>query len=229
MIYILTTKLSDRIDEDSFFYYLDLLPMHMQQHILKYVKWQDRQKGLLSKLLLRKGLSQLGFSNDVLSNIEYTEYNKPYIKDTVDFNIASSGNVIVCSFGQDVRVGIDIEQIRPLNVFDFKEEIHPVEWDKIWSKNNRLNAFFDYWTRAEAAMKADGRGLNIPLKDIIFDNKKRINFSNETWFVEKYDLFDGYASHIASNKKVNRNNIIIENIEWKNIESFFKNELKVLV
>ena len=228
MIYVLTTNIPNKIDEDTFYSYLDLLPLHMQENILKYVKWQDRQNRLFSKLLLLKGLTQLGFPDDVLNTIEYTEYNKPYIKGMINFNIASSGSAVVCSIGHGLQLGIDIEQIRTLNIFEFKNEINPIEWHKIRSAANELNAFCDYWSKAEAAMKADGRGLNIPLREVVFDKENSVKFCNEIWFIRHLNLYEGYASHIAYNQK-DTENIFIKKIECENFKSLFKTKKTSLI
>ena len=55
--------------------------------------WEDRHASLYGKLLLKKGLQDLG-QDSSLTNLKFTEYNRPYLEGKLDFNISSSSLAI---------------------------------------------------------------------------------------------------------------------------------------
>jgi 4'-phosphopantetheinyl transferase len=70
---------------------------------------------------------------------------------------------VALAFHPAHAVGVDIEQVRPHEDLDgparqiFSPEDHPV-WARL-EPEPRRQAFFQAWTRHEAALKAVGRGL----------------------------------------------------------------------
>jgi 4'-phosphopantetheinyl transferase len=107
----------------------------------------------------------------------YTNFGKPYL-DNIDltFNISHSGNYIVCAFTRKACIGIDIEQIKFDMDFQsiarkiFSEEEY-LTFLKMSNKEKPF-AFYRYWTRKEAYLKAIGTGLHYSL------NQVQVNFSN---------------------------------------------------
>jgi len=217
MTYVFTTYFSKMLDKASFLFYLKQLPPSMHHSILKLMRWQDRQASLFSKLLLIKGLAEFGLSKEVLRDIKYTPYNKPYLDGNINFNIAHSGRSVVCCIGQDIQLGIDVEELRYIEIDAFSNYINPTELKKILTADNITSSFFNYWTKMEAAIKADGRGLNISLDDILFNEDQAI-ISEKIWHLKDIDIRNGYLAHIASNKPI-IDDIILRKIEFKNIKN----------
>lgn len=79
------------------------------------------------------------------------------------FNVSHSDALLLYAFSHTMDVGVDVEHIRPMNDLEniarnfFAAEeaatLHSL------SPNQRLNAFFDCWTRKEAILKATGQGI----------------------------------------------------------------------
>lgn len=95
------------------------------------------------------------------------DYGKKYINKHIDFNISYSYPISVLIIS-DNKVGIDIEEIS-----DFSDEVAK----KIMTQNeysyytfceNKRDYFYLIWTLKEALLKAEGYGLNYPLKEIEF-------------------------------------------------------------
>lgn len=83
------------------------------------------------------------------------------------FNVSDSGALLACAFVREVDLGVDIEQHRPLRDRDGLAErfFAPEECADLLATpgTERDRAFFECWARKEAFIKADGRGLRIPL------------------------------------------------------------------
>ncbi len=73
----------------------------------------------------------------------------------IDFNISHSNHFVVCAISTNCKIGIDIEQIKPTSLFDFKDRFSEEEWKIILTSDNTYFWFYYYWTAKEAAIKAD--------------------------------------------------------------------------
>jgi 4'-phosphopantetheinyl transferase len=170
----------------------------MQEKVLKYRRWQDAQSSLLGKILLMRGLKKYGFSKCVLEDIQYTPYNRPYFRDNIYFNISHSGNCVICAISRDFELGIDVEEIRPIIIHDFNSQFNEEELNTIYSSEDRLFAFYNLWTKKEAIIKADGRGMSVPLKNIVFKNSREALLNERQWHVKQIDLNNMYCIHLAA-------------------------------
>ena len=176
------------------------MPVELQQRILRYVRWQDRQAGLLGKLLLAAGLNAYGYPPDCLGQLTYTAYGKPRLDPKIDFNLSHSGNYVIGAFSADGRVGIDIERIRELALADFSRYMTPAEWEQIRAASDPYDQFFAYWTKKESVMKADGRGLSIPLPNIAIAGETAA-IEDARWFLQEIRLDAQYKCYLATDRK----------------------------
>lgn len=200
MIQILYTLLDKPIEKNKFLSYLSLLPDSMQRAVNRYKRKQDADACLVGKLLLLKGLDQMGFGNLSLKDIKYTEYNQPYFQENLKFNISHSGNLVVCALTLDNHIGIDVEHILPIAIDDFDSQFSYDERAIIKRAPDPTREFYQWWTKKEAIVKADGRGLMVPLKDIRFENKSEARIDHKKWFLKSVALHENYCSHIASDR-----------------------------
>jgi len=143
---------------------ISLLPESMRQRIHRYRRWQDSHAYLYGRLLLKEAMFRLGY-NYSLESMKKTKYGKPYFIDSsFTFNISHSGEYVICVISTDEKeqLGIDIEKIKPIVIDDFDFIFSPLERKVIDS----YEKFYKCWTSKEAVVKADGRGLRIPLETI---------------------------------------------------------------
>ena len=94
------------------------------------------------------------------------QYEKPYLANISDihFNISHSGNFVVCALS-DKTVGIDIEQVKPVELKIAKRFFSAGEYEFIAAKaDNKTLAFYKIWTMKESYVKWEGKGLSMPLK-----------------------------------------------------------------
>src|SRR5690554_3002995 len=109
MITIYYTTFDLQLSDHNFYNLISLLPDDLKEKTLKFKHWQDAQAYLFGKLLLKKGLKDLGF-NDDLDLLKYNVYDRPSIHSNIDFNTTHSGRHVVVVFSTLGRVGIDIEK-----------------------------------------------------------------------------------------------------------------------
>jgi 4'-phosphopantetheinyl transferase len=179
---------------------LNALPRSMREAPMKFTRWQNAHASLLGKHLLKLALRQQEWSAS-LDDLLYSSYGRPYLPDGPDFNIAHSGNRVVCIIAGQGKIGIDLEEISNIDLDDFKNQFPPQEWRSIMTSDSPMTTFYQHWTAKECVIKADGRGLSLPLSGLIIENNK-IQIDNTLWFLKKIDLFDHYACHIASDRPI---------------------------
>lgn len=183
--------------------YLCSLPCHLQADTVRYIQCRDRHARLYGKLLLKEGLRQLGFPDTVLSGIVYDKYSRPYLKNphNIDFNISHSNNLVVCAIDDNIRLGIDTQFIQDIDFRDFHFVMNELQWQIINQSTSPQSTFFKFWTIKESIIKADGRGMSIPLKDIP-TSQKIVCLDNNEWHLQEIHLRKNYSTFLAANKPV---------------------------
>ena len=108
--------------------------------------------------------------------IEYGPEGKPYCTSqpagwTICFNLSHSENTAALAISSGFEVGIDVENIRPieesmpLQVFSARER---EQFDAL-ADAERQTVFFETWARKEACLKALGTGFILPPEHFEFD------------------------------------------------------------
>ena len=131
----------------------------------------DKKRTVAGEMLARKAISE--WCDVAPENITFgiKEHGKPYAKDlAVEFNISHSGDMVVCAV-DDKPIGIDIEQIRPIDltvakrICTDKELLYifghtPTGNDFTYTTDAKiLTRFFELWTAKEAYGKCQGKGI----------------------------------------------------------------------
>lgn len=133
---------------------------------LKFVRQQDAQRGLIGELLVLYRLRTHYQLQDHQIEFDKNKYGKPHLRDYphIHFNVSHAGDWIVCADGT-VPVGIDIEQVRPID-FGIAERFYtPQEYQLLTHApdNEKLQTFYEIWTLKESYIKFVGKGLSLPL------------------------------------------------------------------
>lgn len=177
-------------------YWMPQMPPVIREKINQYRRWQDAQCCLFGKALLQRCL-QCWYPSCSLYQLEYTSYNRPYINQgNLDFNISHSGAYIVCAISDTCRVGIDIEEMRNIDFDIYSTQFPQQEWQVINTAADKRKAFYRSWTQLEALIKANGKGLSIPLKTIQVNNGMA-QVEDKQWYLQELALSDQYACHLA--------------------------------
>ena len=189
MVKIFYTHFTSPLSIEQWQIYFCQLPKNIQQKISNFRRWQDQHAALFSKLLLQHALHQAGYNSDCLNQLKYELYNRPFIDNKIDFNISHAGEYVVCAISDQGRLGIDIELIKAINISDFNQymETEPLSYKE----------FYEIWTIKEAVIKADGRGLSIPLLDIKLDTNKASLYDKQ-WFISTIEIDINYVCHLVT-------------------------------
>jgi 4'-phosphopantetheinyl transferase len=131
---------------------------------------QHRRDFVLSHGVLRALLGR--FVEKSPGDLSFTSglRGKPALGDPAHplrFNMSRSGSLAVYAFTVECEIGIDVEQIQPVpemaeiaaRFFTAEEATELMAL----SEPQRLQGFFNCWTRKEAYVKAVGEGLSVPL------------------------------------------------------------------
>ena len=93
-----------------------LMSKDKQMRIDRFRFEDDRKRSVAGEMLARKAIAEwCGILAESIV-LGKTETGKPYPKDLpVEFNISHSGDMVVCAV-DDKPVGIDIEEVRPIDL-----------------------------------------------------------------------------------------------------------------
>lgn len=143
-----------------------------------------------------------------LPKIEKGRYGKPFFPDypQIQFNISHCDSMAVCVLARQ-EVGIDVEEKRKVSQALVKKALTEQERDTLQQKPVEYfeMGFLQYWTLKESFIKAIGRGLSFPLKDVEFYFHPNQRFPNllSLSTLQKQSLSNLFTSlsPISSNQK----------------------------
>lgn len=179
--------------------YLGLLPAALQADVMKYHQYADRIRTLTGKLLLREAMTTAGLPHDLLHSMSYTHYKRPFISSEADFNITHSGHCVACVAGAGMRVGIDVEEIKPIKPDDINAVLRDEELQEMRATNASPETILRFWTRKEAIVKASGEGLYLPPQSIFFLDELTAKTPEYTWYLHELGFGSGYVAYCVSN------------------------------
>jgi len=208
-IRIYSTEYATPLPPEPLAMLLASLPPDLAAKARRYRLWQDAYGCIFGRLLMVAALKEQGHPAD-LHQLQYTDYGRPYLPNTPDFNISHSAHRVVCVLAANGRVGIDLEAIRDLEIQDFKSQFSPEEWQAITHAADPLQTFYHFWTAKESLSKADGKGLNLPRASLAITPDKVIQLNGRALRLQSLTHFPGYACHIAAENPINE--VIIKEI-----------------
>lgn len=135
----------------------------------------DRDRFVVGRAILRMVLSRYLGLHPRRVQFRYGPYGKPTLAQAFKsspyrFNVSHSRRLALIAVAYEREVGVDLEYLRPLPDLDLIVD------DVLSSRENEMfrslpgglkqEAFYRCWTRKEAFVKANGRGLTYPLAGI---------------------------------------------------------------
>lgn len=168
-------------------------------------------RGLLREILapyLKESPGRLSFG--------YGAHGKPFLTGqygTLRFNVSHSFDVMLLAIANLREVGVDVERLRDIGlVMDEIGDSVLSEPEKLalarFGGEDKRKAFLRFWTLKEAYIKADGRGISLPLERIdVSSPEGRVSVLDETmgewrtctrWEILTLASFPGYAAGLAA-------------------------------
>ena len=194
MLEVTALKLEKTVGDDIYAQLLTLVSDEKRKKAGRFRFEKDAQRTVLGDVMARCAICRhTGVRN---SEIAFSEnrYGKPMLQqpDGIHFNIAHSGNWIVCALDR-FAVGVDVEVIKPIGQDIAKRFFSTREHEYIMGQAEpaRTAEFFKIWTLKESFIKADGRGMSIPLDSFSIlpeeaDQSIRIVADVEVGFYQTY-------------------------------------------
>lgn len=194
---------------------------------------KDRNRFIICRAVLKCLLSKRTKSKLSLIKVEEIDVNKkPYLQfdDTVHFNLSHTNDLAIIAFA-NTDIGIDLEFLK--KDYNFEEVLSHVyskkEVDTILRSKNQRYAFYQFWTRKEAIVKATGEGINeylleIPAMDGHHSIGSHILKGVDDLIVLSFDLDDNHVASVAvSISPENINELNIQEIphDIEEFNSFF--------
>lgn len=133
-----------------------------------YVRVTGEEQGSQEvRKLLEAALKQRWPKLPGLPQMEKDCYGKPYFPEYpwIHFSLSHTKGCVCCALSEE-RVGIDVERRRPQKYMEQILRRFSQTEQRLWEempKEERERLFFRMWVLKESYVKADGRGLRIPL------------------------------------------------------------------
>jgi 4'-phosphopantetheinyl transferase len=171
-----------------------------QERIRKFRNQEDAIRSLFGELLIRVFAAEnWGIAHREC--IVLTDgHQKPRFVNfpRCQFNVSHSGWWVVAAFDES-PIGIDIEQIIPIDLtvasrFFTAEEVKQLENQPA---TQRLAYFYELWTLKESYLKANGKGLSVPLDSFGFHLTEgaicfHSSVDSNPWSFKQYSIDSAY-------------------------------------
>lgn len=199
MVHISFALINQPLRQRVFDYYLNQLPKPMQNKAIHFRNWKDRTNSILGKVLLKQCASRYYNIPNILNQVSYNPFQRPEVNGPLSFSISHSGNMVVCAISENYQLGIDMEQFAAIDFDPYQNYMSAKEWMKIKLAIDPNREFLKIWTQKEAVIKADGRGLTLPLKELN-PSESHLRIDKQSWYLREINLHSNYISHLATNK-----------------------------
>ncbi len=159
-----------------------LLSADEQTRLVRFRSSNDRRRFAIRRGTLRMLLSAYTGVPGAELCFTHGKNGKPRIEQLPGrvvpcFNTSASANLALIAVSEHLPLGVDIEYMRPIG------EMHDIA-SRFFSEQERdslaklpqdiqLAGFYRIWTSKEAIIKADGRGLSMPLDSFVVSSDPR--------------------------------------------------------
>ena len=218
-------KINKNIERDDFDRLLGYVTEKKKERIRLFHRFEDAQRTLLGDILTRYAIcNRLRIKNKDLV-FGTNNYGKPILLNPhgIYFNISHSGNWVVCAIDDDGPVGVDVEVIKPIDLAIAERFFSSEEYISLINQPEELQLkyFFLIWTLKESYIKAEGKGLSIPLNSFsikIVDHNIYVSAGSE---FRKYYFHQSFLEYNVAYALCTPSRNANKFINW-NIDQFLK-------
>jgi len=156
---------------------LPSFPFSVQEKIKKYHLRLDKCLRIGGKWLLQQIIKDFGLGHQFgLEQLQYTLDNKSHFGDQLFFSIGHSGHTVVTAASIHRQLGIDIEEIKPIQLIDYISYLSDEELFFLQKSMRPVHDFYTIWTKKEALAKLLGMGIAFNFKEFtVLQNEVQIN------------------------------------------------------
>ena len=150
------------------------LSAHERERASRFRFARDRDRFVGARGLLREILALYLNVSPMRLRFRYSAHGKPFLAgehSTLRFNVSHSFDAMLLAIAQMREVGVDVEGAR--NIGLAMEEIYETVLSEPEKQalarlggEDKRTTFLRFWTLKEAYIKADGRGVSLPLERI---------------------------------------------------------------
>ncbi len=193
---------------------LDLLDDVERTRFDGYRRDVDKQRFLTGRALIRGvAAAELGVAaKDVVIDASCFDCGKPHGKPKVaglELSISHSGDWVALALTEAAPVGVDVEEVRDADVDGLAGiAFSPAELTAFAQvpPAHKTGAFFTYWSRKEAVVKATGKGMSVAMSKLTlsgYDEAPRVVASTAAEVdiaavrMADLDVGDGYRACVA--------------------------------
>lgn len=137
-----------------------------------------------------------------------TAEGKPFMEHLpgFHFNISHSGKWLVCAT-HTAPVGIDIEQVAPLDILQYREHLSVAEYYALRAlpTTEQLHHFYRLWTLKESYLKQTGMGLSTPMNSFTIQPHKGTfallsanGHIQDGIYWKQYEIEEGYIMTVCA-------------------------------
>jgi len=196
IVTIYFTVLDQPLTTDKLHLLLHELPPFLHERILRFRLESDQQLNLLAYLLLQKALCLAGYPKNRLECLRISDHGKPFIPDSLHFNLSHAHNISVCAVSREQSIGLDVEGPRKICLERFQDLFPSEIWQDITAAPEPEKRFISHWTRLESVLKAAGLGFKLDPAEVIWQaDQAQVGPVNYTLF--PLELPWPYIGHIA--------------------------------
>jgi 4'-phosphopantetheinyl transferase len=201
---------------------LGLLSEDERHHHARFQFERDRHAFLIARGHLRRILGAYLSLPPAGVAFDYTQYGRPCIAAResplnpaeFEFNLSHTRTLAVAAVARSLKVGVDIEEIRPIELSIAQHVFSAGEQQALRSLNPEqfLAGFYRCWTRKEAVSKAEGLGLNMEFSrfsvSLGASDPPRIEDAGDvlshTWLLQDVPAIDGAIGALATSELPSR-------------------------
>jgi len=198
--FICLSEINPVLSQDRIDVLLQSISKENREKCQRFIFKEDTLRTLYGELMVRHVLCQRLLVENKDIEILKNDAGKPYVKGyIIYFNISHAGDFVVCAFSQQ-EIGIDIEQIKEIDLNIARRFFHQQEYEDLQAqkKQNQLDYFYSLWTLKESYIKWLGTGLSTPLDSFCFhimdkniscvDNARKVMPFFKQFFIKNYKL-----------------------------------------
>ena len=186
--------------------YLALLD-HKELTIAERFKFAEvRERYIISHGVLRQLLAKRVNESAASLQIDKAEFGKPFLPDHpgVSFNMSHSGDILAIAISSQCQLGIDVECYKTRDTWEglVKKCFAPEEADYWYSLDNteRSHAFYQFWVKKEAFVKAVGKGITLGLNQCVVNPSHSNSFLRVPELGGRADQWQIYSLDLAENE-----------------------------